>query len=99
MKCLQGNTYRIKLASNFWKRYLRHRDQLRVHHSHPERLCSTQSETSTSQSGELPTTTVHSRQAEVPQPLSNLSESHADLQEVPQPSPLLRRPVNPEINL
>ena len=97
VKCLQANTYHIKLASNFRKRYLRHRDQLRVHHSRPERLHPTQSETSTSQSGELLTTTVHPRQAEVPQPLSDLSESHADLQEVPQPSPLLRRPVNPEI--
>ncbi|KAJ7391349.1 hypothetical protein OS493_018392 [Desmophyllum pertusum] len=34
-----GNTYRIKHATNFRKRLLRHRDQLRVAHTRPVRLC------------------------------------------------------------
>ena len=38
VKCLQGNTYRIKQANNFRKRFLRHRDQLRVPRTRPERL-------------------------------------------------------------
>ena len=38
MKCLEGNNYRIKQAKKFRKRLLRHRDQLRVLHTRPERL-------------------------------------------------------------
>ena len=38
VKCLQGNTYRIKHQENFRKRFLRHRDQLRVINTRPERL-------------------------------------------------------------
>ena len=44
VKCLQGNTYRIKQANNFRKRFLRHRDQLRVLRARPERLRPTQGE-------------------------------------------------------
>ena len=42
VKCLQGNTYRIKQANNFRKRFLRHRDQLRVLRACQERLRPTQ---------------------------------------------------------
>ena len=38
VKCLQGNTYRLKHQRNFRKRVLRHRDQLRVVSTRPERL-------------------------------------------------------------
>ena len=44
LKCVQGNTYRIKQANNFRKRFLRHRDQLRVLRARPERLRPTQGE-------------------------------------------------------
>ena len=38
VKCLQGNTYQLKHQQNFRKRVLRHRDQLRVVNTCPERL-------------------------------------------------------------
>ena len=38
VKCLQGNTYRFNQSNNFRKRFLRHRDQLRVLRARPERL-------------------------------------------------------------
>ena len=44
VKCLQSNTYRIKQANNFRKRFLRRRDQLRVFRARPERLRPTQGE-------------------------------------------------------
>ena len=56
VKCLQGNTYRIKLASNFRKRFLRHRDQLRVHHTRPARLHPTQSDNTMGQPTGVPGT-------------------------------------------
>lgn len=38
VKCLQGNTYRLKHQQNFRKRASRHSDQLRVASTRPERL-------------------------------------------------------------
>ena len=38
VKCLQGNTYRLKHQQNFCKRVLHHRDQLRIVSTRPERL-------------------------------------------------------------
>ena len=38
VKCLEGNTYRLKHQQNIRKRVLRHRDQLRIVSTRPERL-------------------------------------------------------------
>lgn len=88
VKCLQGNTYRIKHANNFRKRLLRHRDQLRVLRTRPERLRPTQGENS---SGHI--VTVPPVPAMVSQPTlsSNDTSSHpqtSSAQEQPTAAPL-----------
>ena len=56
VKCLEGNTYRIRHPKKFRKRLLRHRDQLRVLHTRPERLQSTHGENLTGPPTVVPTT-------------------------------------------
>ena len=65
VKCVQGNTYRIKQANNFRKRFLRHRDQLRVLRARPERLRPTQGENGSGHTVIVPPVLAMSSQPEV----------------------------------
>ena len=56
VKCLEGNTFRIKHAKNFRQRLLLHCDQLRVLHTGPERLLPTHSANPTGSPTVVPTT-------------------------------------------
>ena len=38
IQCREGNTYRVKKADNFRKRFIRHHDQLQLFHTRPRRL-------------------------------------------------------------
>ena len=59
VKCLQRNTYRLMHQQNFRKRVLRHRDQLRIVSTPPERL---RPKTSTTPEREEPHTTSQTLQ-------------------------------------
>ena len=79
VKCLQGNTYRLKLASNFRKRFLQHRDQLRVLHTRPAMLHPTQSDNTMGQPTGVPCT-VSPGQATAVRPLTRQSDNSAELE-------------------
>ena len=68
VKCLAGNTYRIKQASNFRKRFLRHRDQLRTLRTRPVRLRPSQNDCDSQSASPVPVTVPP-----VPRPLENAS--------------------------
>ena len=77
VKCLQGNTYRIKLASNFRKRFVRHSDQLRVLHTRPARLHPTQSDNTMGQPTGAPCTVSPEQATAVPS-LPHQTENSAE---------------------
>ena len=54
VKCLQGNTYRIKQTSNFRKQFLRHRDQVRLFRSRQVRLRPSQNDSRIKSALEVP---------------------------------------------
>ena len=75
LKCLEGNTFRIKHAKKFRQRLLRHHDQLRVLHTGPERLQPTYSENPTSSPTVVPTTVPPEATVSVSPPSSALHQS------------------------
>ena len=75
VKCLEGNTFRIKHAKNFRQRLLRHRDRLRVLHTRPERLQPTRSENPTGSPTVVPTNVPPGPTVSVPPPSSTLHQS------------------------
>ena len=75
VKCLEGITVRIKHTKNFRQRLLRHRDQLCVLHTRPERLQPTRSENPTGSPTVVPTNVPPGPTVSVPPPSSTLHQS------------------------
>lgn len=75
MKCLEGNTYRIKHAKNWRKRLLRHRDQLCVLHTRPERLQPTHGENLTGPPTVVPSTVSPALSVSMPPPSSQVKDN------------------------